>query len=54
MVVNEGKIPRDWDLSTLIPIYKGKSDSSGNKVARTWDEGIGEGFGEKVERESNY
>ena len=23
MVVNEGKIPRDWELSTLILIYKG-------------------------------
>lgn len=26
MVVNEGKIPRDWELSTLVPIYKGKGD----------------------------
>ena len=27
MVMSEGKIPRDWELSTLIPIYKGKGDS---------------------------
>ena len=26
MVVDEEKIPRDWELSTLLPIYKGKGD----------------------------
>ena len=26
MVVDERKIPRDWELSTLLPIYKGKGD----------------------------
>ena len=26
IVLNEEKIPRDWELSTLIPIYKGKGD----------------------------
>ena len=25
-VVREGKIPSEWELSTLIPIYKGKGD----------------------------
>ena len=24
MVVNEEKIPRDWELSALLPTYKGK------------------------------
>ena len=26
MVVDEEKIPRDWELSTFLPIYKGKGD----------------------------
>mgnify|MGYP007071599789 CR=1 FL=1 len=26
MVVDEEKIPKDWELSTLLPIYKGKGD----------------------------
>ena len=26
MVVDERKIPKDWELSTLLPIYKGKGD----------------------------
>ena len=26
MVVDEEKVPRDWELSTLIPIYKGEGD----------------------------
>ena len=36
MVVNEGKIPRDWEweLSTLILIYKGKGDPLECKVHR--------------------
>ena len=25
-IVREGAMPREWELSTLIPIYKGKSD----------------------------
>ena len=27
MVVGEGKIPRDWELNILLPIYKAKGDS---------------------------
>ena len=26
LVVDEGKMPKDWELSTLVPIYKGKGD----------------------------
>jgi len=26
MVSDEGKLPRDWKLNTLSPIYKGKGD----------------------------
>ena len=26
IVVDEEKIPRDWELSSLLPIYKGKGD----------------------------
>ena len=26
LVASSGKIPTDWTLSTLIPIYKGKGD----------------------------
>ena len=25
-VVREGAIPREWELSTLVPIFKGKGD----------------------------
>ena len=28
-VVREGAIPREWELSTLIPIFKGKGKSNG-------------------------
>ena len=42
--MNEGKGTEDWELIV----------STGDKVVRTWNEGIGEGFGKKVKRESEY
>jgi len=27
MVIDDGKVLRDWVLSTLIPIYNGKGDA---------------------------
>ena len=44
-VVDKEEILRDWEPSTLLPIYKGKGDplecgAQGNKAVRTWDEGI--------------
>ncbi len=26
LVVKEGRIPVDWEMSTLVPLYKGKGD----------------------------
>ena len=51
-------MPREWELSTLIPIYKGKGDPmeygvwllQSNKVVGTWNEGTGESFGEEPEK----
>ena len=35
MVVDEKKIPRDWELSTLLPIYKEEGDPLECGVHRT-------------------
>jgi len=46
MVMDEGKVLRDWELSTLILIYKGKRDYiavwvvSGNTAVKTWNKGV--------------
>ena len=43
-------MPREWELSTPIPIYKGKGDPMecdsyrSNKVVGTWNEGTGREF----------
>ena len=42
----------DWELSTLVPLYKGKGDPLDNKVNAAWNEGIGKGVGEEDKEES--
>ena len=42
--VKEEAIPESWQMSELVPIYKGKdvlecSSSRGNQATRTWNEG---------------
>jgi len=44
--MDKGKVLRDWELSTLILIYKGKRDYigvwvvSGNTAVKTWNKGV--------------
>ena len=59
-VMREGAMPREWELSTLIPIYKGKGDpmECGSyraiKLFGTWNEGTGKSFREETENESQH
>ena len=56
-VVREGTIPREWELSTLIPIFKGKGDPMeygsyrAVEAVGAWDESPGRGFGKETETE---
>ena len=56
-VVREGAIPREWELSTLIPISKGKGDPmqcgfiQSSEAVGAWDESPGRGFGKETETE---
>ena len=55
MVVDKEKIPRDWEPSTLLPIYKGKGDPLGcgtHRAIKLLEHGIK--VYHRVERENKY
>ena len=58
-VVREGAMPKEWELSTLIPIYKGKSDlmeCGSYRATKLLEHGMKvlESFREKTENESQH
>ena len=55
----EGVVPSDWELSTLVPLFKGKGDPvegllPSNKAVGAWYKSVRKGFGEEVERSCYY
>ena len=54
-IVKEEAIPESWQMSELVPIYKGKGDVleysliSRHQATRTWNEGSRKSSREKVE-----
>ena len=52
-IVKEEAIPESWQMSELVPIYKGKGDvlecSTRHQATRTWNEGSRKSSREKVE-----
>ena len=57
-IVKEEAIPESWQMSELVPIYKGKRRCAGmqlisrHQATRTWNEGSRKSSREKVEADS--
>ena len=57
--MSNGKVPNHGELRNIVPVYKGKGNSlvcGSYQVAKliTWNESVGKGSGEKVERGCGY
>ena len=50
MVISGSNIPSNWEMSTFVPIYKGKGNPLVFISCGMWNENFGKGSGEKANR----